>query len=71
MNQIISCPKCNTHIDFKRCRNCANYIPHYVRNSESQEHDLLEMGHCVYPRVKNRKADDVCHHWSARGKDTA
>ncbi len=42
------------------CANCAHYYPHYREDGWP-----LGCGHCSYPRMKQRRAYDLCEHWEA------
>ena len=44
------------------CGDCANFRRHYVRMEENR-YDPLAYGHCVFPRLKARTADQTCRHW--------
>jgi hypothetical protein len=37
------------------CVNCRYFVRHYLRDGRP-----LECGHCVHPRIKNRKTYDYC-----------
>ncbi len=40
------------------CVNCAHYYPHYRKDGYS-----YGCGHCCYPRMKPRKAYDLCKYF--------
>lgn len=40
------------------CVNCAHYYPHFSADGYS-----LGSGHCVYPRIKLRRAYDTCKYF--------
>ena len=49
----------------KTCHDCKHYRRHYVKMGRRfrEIHD----GHCVYPRVKRRRAEDMaCPHFKQR-----
>ena len=49
----------------KTCRDCVHYRRHYIKMGRGfrEIHD----GHCVYPRMKRRRAeDDACPHFKPR-----
>lgn len=52
---------------YKRCHNCIHYHPHYVPNSDGRGFVEIGSGHCPFPRMKPRKADDYCAHWNGKG----
>lgn len=40
------------------CINCTHFYRHYLQSGKA-----LDCGHCVFPRVKDRKAYDTCEHF--------
>lgn len=42
------------------CANCEHFVMHYRKDGYP-----LYGGHCVYPRVKDRKVFDVCEHFQS------
>lgn len=47
------------------CANCKHYIQHYMRVFSGKSSEFVELrpvnyGHCIYPRVKDRKPGDSC-----------
>ena len=52
----------------KKCKNCANFMLHYVKYSRGK-YKPLYYGHCVKPRLKKRDADTkACIHWEEKIK---
>lgn len=49
----------------ERCGNCKHYIKHY-RRTEKGRYISLDIGHCVHPRIKNRRAEEHCAYWQAK-----
>ena len=43
----------------KTCRDCKHYRRHYV-DIEGRYHEIHD-GHCVYPRVKRKRAEDLLY----------
>jgi len=43
------------------CANCKHYYPHYSNIGRS-----FGCGHCCYPRMKPRKAYDLCKYFEAK-----
>ncbi len=43
------------------CANCEHYIAHY-----SKEGWDFGCGHCMHPRLKSRKAYDICEHFESK-----
>lgn len=44
------------------CGNCAHFRLHYIRRT--RKYMPLRYGHCVYPRLKKREADEhACQYW--------
>lgn len=43
------------------CANCIYYYPHYSKEGWS-----FGLGHCIHPRLKNRRAYDLCEHFQAK-----
>lgn len=51
----------------KRCGDCAHFRLHYVRCGEDFYLPLC-YGHCVYPRRKRRRTEEICPLWAERAK---
>ena len=51
------------------CGNCAYFRRHYVKIRG--RYDPLHLGHCVYPRLKDRPDDEHCPHWVPAPADPA
>ncbi len=52
----------------ERCENCRHFCRHYVVVQPNPNVAVpTHCGHCVYPRVKNRKIYDVCQHFEKGG----
>ena len=49
------------------CGSCRHFRLHYWKFGE--RYLPLELGHCVYPRLKDRRADERCIHWSPAPPD--
>ena len=50
-----------------KCENCINFYQHYVkRDANAGGYVKINMGHCRYPRLKNRRPDDCCQHFRQR-----
>lgn len=53
-----------------KCGNCHHYHPHFVPNIHPGNGQIyfkhLTCGHCVYPRIKDRKEDSVCQYFEPR-----
>lgn len=47
--------------DGKICANCKHYYQHYSKNGYQ-----LSMGHCAYPRMKQRRDYDTCDHFTEK-----
>ena len=48
-----------------RCVNCAHFHRHYVQDSAKPHTAVpLNMGHCSYPRLKDRTTTDTCKHFT-------
>ena len=62
----VTCPKCNEAFFFKRCENCIHYDPHYTFREADKRYIKIEMGHCSYPNMKNRKASEYCGNWNGK-----
>ena len=61
MNQIISCPKCNEVINFKKCYNCKHYHQYYV--NYYGDFISADRGYCTQKNMKSKKDDDCCVYW--------
>lgn len=53
------------------CKNCDYHHPHfYIDTSWTKGHKFsfgkMHLGHCSYPRCKDRKETDSCQHYKAR-----
>jgi hypothetical protein len=47
------------------CKTCKHFVRHYIRCRNRYEG--LERGHCVHPRLKDRRTDTpACQHYSER-----
>lgn len=51
------------------CGNCAYFRRHYVKRQGRYE--PLHLGHCVFPRLKDRPDDEHCSHWVPAPDDPA
>ena len=49
----------------KVCKGCKHFRLHYVKWGNLGYREL-DLGHCVYPRLKNRRTDETCPHWTPR-----
>lgn len=48
------------------CKKCAHFIMHYV--SFRDKYIPIDLGHCIFPRVKNRDAGTkACVHFAPIG----
>lgn len=46
------------------CANCRHFHQHYVQSDKNPTHAVpIAMGHCSYPRVKDRNTGDICHYF--------
>ena len=43
-------------MDQKTCENCKHFVQHYFKLNEN--YGKVHCGHCMHPRVKNRKPDE-------------
>ena len=43
------------------CGSCAYFHRHYGKRKDT--YFPLNLGHCVYPRLKDRRDDERCPHW--------
>jgi len=49
------------------CANCKHYCQHYSLGSKLSSPYWVNCGHCIFPRLKNRKPDcKVCEHFELR-----
>lgn len=51
----------NLTVETPLCVNCAHYYPHFSENGYP-----FSSGHCVFPRIKLRRAYDACAHFKAK-----
>lgn len=50
------------------CGNCKYFHQHYTRDKQGG-YSPLWCGHCTYPRLKNRRNEETCPHWTAKDKE--
>lgn len=48
----------------EQCGNCKYFRRHYIRMSRGC-YRSLRYGHCVHPRLKKRREEEHCPHWTA------
>lgn len=48
----------------ERCGNCKHFVKHYIREAKGSYHPLW-LGHCTHPRLKDRRVEEHCPHWTA------
>lgn len=50
------------------CMNCKHFRQHYGRESNGRNEYYFPMyeGHCVHPRLKNRKVTDSCERFEMK-----
>lgn len=46
------------------CANCIHYRKHYGKAGE--KYFPINAGHCVYPRIKDRKPGNTCLHFESK-----
>lgn len=46
------------------CGNCKYFRKHYIRYSNGR-YSPIRYGHCVHPKLKKRRAEECCPHWTA------
>ena len=49
------------------CQNCAHFYRHFVYSN--CRYHLLNVGHCAYPRLKDRLFDETCSHFKEEDKN--
>lgn len=54
----------------ERCGDCEHFRKHYIRMTEDYYHET-NYGHCVHPRLKNRRAEEHCPHWTPAKEEEA
>lgn len=47
----------------EQCGNCKHFRRHYIR-CEGDHYYPISYGHCVFPRIKKRREEERCPHWS-------
>lgn len=58
--------------DVPLCINCEHFCQHYIRGGPpifTIWWCPLDCGHCIYPRLRDRKAYDTCKHFEQKGKE--
>ena len=53
----------------ERCGNCKYYRGHYTQSSRGR-YSPVHYGHCVHPRLKKRRAEECCPHFSPKEEKT-
>ncbi len=56
----------------KVCCNCKYFVQHYYYRERDNKFHICNAGHCVKPRIKDRKPDHkACEHfeWKNGGSD--
>jgi len=52
------------------CGNCKNFRLHYIKRPWG-DYSALTQGHCVKPRVKDRRTGDkACSYWQEKDGET-
>lgn len=51
------------HGEAECCANCRHYHQHYIYCAECNGFTYCFDGHCVYPRMKHRRPDQLCEHF--------
>lgn len=46
------------------CANCKYFIQHFMHDGWCFR--PVYMGHCIYPRLKNKRPDDACGNFAAK-----
>ena len=49
------------------CANCQHFIQHYHKYSNF-DYVAVNCGHCIYPRVKDRKPSETCDNFNSRNQ---
>lgn len=50
----------------ENCKTCKYFIRHYIK--AGRRFDLIESGHCIYPRLKDRRIyTPACEHYCESG----
>lgn len=49
----------------ERCGSCEYFYRHYGRSGRGR-YAPLWCGHCVHPRLKNRRIEESCPNWSPK-----
>ena len=52
------------------CGDCKYFRRHYIRKDDD-DYLPLHYGHCVYPRLKKRRAEEHCTHWMSAETENA
>ena len=45
------------------CANCKHFWQHYVYDDRHREFKAIRVGHCAYPRMKDRCVTETCKHF--------
>lgn len=49
------------------CFNCEHFRQHYILDSLNPGYCTpTYLGHCTYPRIKNRHVNDTCEHFKKK-----
>lgn len=49
------------------CCTCGHYCQHYRKGK--RKYFPVGWGHCVEPRIKPRRPEQTCEHWTARKEE--
>ena len=52
----------------ERCENCVHFEKHYTRDCGKRYVSTI-FGHCAYPRIKIRRIDEHCQHFTPVRED--
>lgn len=52
----------------ERCGNCIHFEKHYIRDC-GERYLATDFGHCMHPRLKNRRVDEHCQYFTPVRED--
>ncbi len=57
------------YLEQQICGNCRHFVQHYVQLEG--RFVPLGVGHCIYPRLKDRAMAETCRRWEAASNSTS
>lgn len=60
-----------TEKEINICKDCKHFRQHYVYINDDIKHgyEPCNVGHCTYPRLKDKEATDTCKYYERKRED--